>query len=242
MSPSHQTKTYSFGPIAVIRSCYTDRFGIPRQSGLVPSATARIEFENNADNRLALRDIADFSHLWVIFIFHKQPYRSWKPLVKPPRLGGNQSIGVYATRSPNRPNPIGISAVELCHVETTDRAIALHTRGGDFLDHTPVLDLKPYVAYADAISDAQSAWAMPPISPLNVVWSEAALVALDDSSNELKQIISDTIALDPRPGYERYRDGKPGERWYMTLETVDVTWKVEHGTATITNIQVHNAE
>lgn len=239
LPPAHyDSGDYSFQSIAVIRSCYPERFGIPRQAGLVPTATARIEFENNEDNRLALRGIADFSHLWVLFVFHRQAYRSWKPLVNPPRLGGNQSVGLYATRSPNRRNPIGMSAVELSHVEMTNQAIALHIRGGDFLDRTPVLDLKPYVVYADAISHANSAWAKEPEAPMEVVWSHDATATLGVNRSELKQLITESIALDPRPGYERHKDGKPGEQWYMTIENVDVAWKVEQGIATITQLRM----
>ena len=125
--------------IATIRSCYPQRFGIPRQAGLVKTATATINFAASQNNELSIRDIESFSHLWVIFIFHKQNYSGFKPLVQPPRLGGKKTMGVYATRSPNRPNPIGLSAVLLDRVEYGEQEIRLHVRGGDFLDGTPVL-------------------------------------------------------------------------------------------------------
>ena len=241
MSFFDDTVSYTFRPIAVIRSCFPDRFGIPRQAGLVPSAIAQIEFQNIEENRLALRGIDAFSHLWVLFVFHQQNYRSWKPLVHPPRLGGNKSVGLYATRSPNRFNPIGMSAVALDHVEMTRDLIVLQIRGGDFLDGTPVLDLKPYIVYADSISTADSAWAIAPSALLSVRWSldaEQALAEIQITDVEaLKQLIAETIALDPRPGYERGKDGTSGARWYMKIDDIDVIWKVEQATAIITQIQ-----
>lgn len=241
MSFSDDTASYTFRPIAVIRSCFPDRFGIPRQAGLVPSAIAQIEFQNTEENRLSLRGIDAFSHLWVLFVFHQQNYRSWKPLVHPPRLGGNKSVGLYATRSPNRFNPIGMSAVALDRVDMTQDSIVLHIRGGDFLDDTPVLDLKPYIVYADSISTADSAWATKPAALLSVQWSPAAEQALPQIQttdvDDLKQLIAETIALDPRPGYERGKDGKSGARWYMTIDDINVIWKVEQATAIITQIQ-----
>lgn len=247
---------FLFHPIATIRSCYPERFGIPRQAGLVHSAIAQIEFQNTEDNRLSLRGIEVFSHLWVLFVFHQHHYQSWKPLVKPPRLGGKKSVGLYATRSPNRFNPIGMSAVELSHVEMTDDLISLHICGGDFLDQTPVIDLKPYVVYSDSVPSADSAWATPPSVELSVQWNAAAKDALaqtTDLTHEMEQLIEETIALDPRPGYERGKDGKVGEQWYMAIAanrsnptgananhiaTYDVAWTVEQGVATITQCQL----
>ena len=161
--------------IAVIRSCYPQRFGIPRQSGLVTTATATVDFEATRDNELALRDIESFSHLWIIFLFHQQNYPAYKPLVQPPRLGGKKTMGVFATRSPNRINPIGLSAVQLDRIEQNSEEIKIHILGGDFLDGTPVLDIKPYLPFADSISEADSAWAGPTESTLPVVWKDDAL-------------------------------------------------------------------
>ena len=116
----------SMQSIATISSCYPQRFGIPRQSGLVTTATATVNFEATRENELALRDIESFSHLWIIFLFHQQNYPGYKPLVQPPRLGGKKTMGVFATRSPNRINPIGLSAVQLDRVEQNSQAIKIH--------------------------------------------------------------------------------------------------------------------
>lgn len=231
-------------PIAYIRSCYPDRFGIPRQAGLVPAATATIVFTNNAANQLALRDITEFSHLWIIFWFHGQRFEVSKPLVCPPRLGGNKPVGVYATRSPNRPNPIGLSAVALEQIEIKRHEIQLHIRGGDFLDGTPVLDLKPYIAYADAIPSANSGWAAHQEPVLPVSWSDAAATDLEAcwargqvaDPAAIRCLIEETIAQDPRPAYERRKDGRVGQQWHMRILGFDVSWKVEAGTVWITRL------
>jgi len=151
---------WEFRPIGVIESCFKEKFGIPRQPGLARSVPAIIRLDKN-DPFLAqsLRRLEEFSHLWVIYIFHEHGSRNWKPSIRPPRLGGAEKVGVLASRSPHRPNPIGLSAVELVRVDLQDPAgVAIHVRGGDFLDGSPVLDIKPYVPYADAFPDARAGW------------------------------------------------------------------------------------
>jgi len=235
--------------IATIRSCYPQRFGIPRQAGLVKTATATINFEASHDNELSVRDIESFSHLWILFLFHKQNYAGFKPLVQPPRLGGKKTMGVYATRSPNRPNPIGLSAVLLEHVEYGEEEIRLHVRGGDFLDGTPVLDIKPYIPFADSIPEASSEWAVAAEPPMPVRWSAAAIRELSiadqhitdeqiSATNNLQTLIEDTLALDPRPAHERHKDGKEDQAWGMRVEHVDVKWRVLNGAAEIIAVVV----
>ncbi len=229
-------------PIAQIRSCYPERFGIPRQSGLVNAATAEIVFGATEANKLSLRGIEQFSHLWIIFWFH-QGFEQFKPLVQPPRLGGKKTMGVYATRSPNRPNPIGLSAVRLEQVEYKPKEILLHIRGGDVLDGTPVLDIKPYVPYADAIPTATSAWATAE-SPLRVHWSAEAAAYMEDrwaqgqiaAPQAICDLIEQTIAQDPRPAHERRRDGQVDQEWNLRVGGFDVFWKVEGGVAWVTRL------
>lgn len=228
----------TFTPIAYIKSCYPDRFGIPRQAGLVASAYGEIVFKATEENKLALRGIEEFSHLWVLFVFHGQTYGEFKPLVRPPRLGGNKSVGVYATRSPNRPNAIGMSAVRLLGITTEKGTLRVRVQGGDFLDGTPVLDVKPYVPYADALSDASSAWAIYQEPALPVRWSreaEAVLSASDDPE-KLHCLITETLAQDPRPGYERGKDGKPGQQWNMQISCYRVSWVVYNGVAEVVQL------
>ncbi|MGB7412884.1 MAG: tRNA (N6-threonylcarbamoyladenosine(37)-N6)-methyltransferase TrmO [Thermosynechococcaceae cyanobacterium] len=227
----------SLTPIAYICSCYPERFGIPRQAGLVPSATATIAFTPTEFNKLALRGIESFSHLWIIFLLH-QGYAKTKPLVQPPRLGGKKTMGVYATRSPNRPNPIGLSAVPLELVEYKLQEILLHIQGGDFLDGTPVLDIKPYVPYADAIATATTTWATA-TNLLPVIWSHLAESTLNASAIKvewLRTLVTETIAQDPRPAHERGKDGRLGQEWNMRLAGLDVFWQVEAGIATVTRL------
>lgn len=230
----------TFTPIAYIRSCYPDRFGIPRQAGLVPSAYADIAFEATEENKLALRGIEEFSHLWILFVFHGQTYRHVKPLVRPPRLGGNKSVGVYATRSPNRPNAIGMSAVKLLGIFEKKRKLYLQVQGGDFLDGTPVIDIKPYIPYADTIETAHSAWAVRQETFLSVRWSTEAEITLaeclDPGPKKLRCLIEETLAQDPRPGYERGKDGKPGQRWNMQISNYSVFWEVHQTIATVTEL------
>lgn len=189
-----------------------------------------------------MRDLDDFSHVWVIFIFHKQKYRTSKPLVNPPRLGGNKSIGVFATRSPNRPNPVGMSAVVLESIEHTRSEILVHTSGGDFLDGTPVIDIKPYVPHIDSISDATSTWANSPDTMLPVAWSKNALqsfesLSVNSDSTYLMRLIDETIAQDPRPAYERKKDGTAGQQWHMKIADFDISWRVYNGAAEITDFK-----
>ncbi len=238
--PADHQNSISLTPVAYIRSCYTERFGIPRQAGLVHSATATIVFDPSQNSRLSLRGLDEFSHLWIVFVFHKQHYKNTKPLVNPPRLGGKKRVGVFATRSPNRPNPVGLSAVQLDSIEETATELQLHIRGGDFLDGTPVLDIKPYVPFADSISHASAAWADDSEPPLPVRWRNDAhksLLALQGSAttthNSLQQLIEETIAQDPRPAYERTKDGSPGQSWGMKITNVNVRWQVVGGVADI---------
>ena len=231
-------------PVAFIRSCYTQRFGIPRQAGLVPAGSAQIVMQKTRDNQLSLKGLEDFSHLWVLFVFHSDRYTKSKPLVWPPRLGGKKKMGVFATRSPNRPNPIGLSAVVLDSITHSKNEILIHITGGDFLDGTPVLDIKPYIAFADSIPDATSTWVAPIEDVMAVSWTEAALGGLEEShiepgadTEKLKQLINQTIALDPRPAHERHKDGQTDQQWHMRLYDLNVSWGVINSTAVITQVK-----
>jgi tRNA-Thr(GGU) m(6)t(6)A37 methyltransferase TsaA len=229
-------------PVATIRSCYPERFGVPRQSGLVKSARASIVMPNTDFNRLSIRGLEAFSHLWIVFVFHQQRYQRAKPLVNPPRLGGKTSIGVFATRSPNRPNPIGLSAVEMINIEASGDELLIHIKSGDFLDGTPVIDIKPYVPFVDALPHAHSDWAPQAEPTLPVIWHEDAARARDDFAAShtalpaLIPVIEETIALDPRPAYERRRDGAVNQSWGMRISRYNIRWQVIDGTAIIVSI------
>src|SRR3954463_4060851 len=138
---------FIFPAIGIIHSCFKEKFGIPRQPGLAPLATAQLELLPPYDNRAALEGLETCSHIWLQFVFHANKRDAWKPKVKPPRLGGNKSLGVFATRSPTRPAPIGLSVVKLDGISEADGKLFLNLSGIDLLDGTPVLDIKPYVPY-----------------------------------------------------------------------------------------------
>ncbi len=233
--------SFSFSPIAFIESCYPERFGIPRQAGLVPTAHADIVFKLNETNKLALRGIEGFSHIWVLFVFHQHHYKKLKPLVQPPRLGGRKTMGVYATRSPNRPNPVGMSVVKVEALSQEKKSLRLKVLGGDFLEGTPVLDIKPYVAYADAIPHAESSWVTPMQSSLTVQWTEQAVASLPkhlttNDLESLKQLISETLAQDPRPAYEQAKDGRDGQEWNMQFKQFSVFWYVKNNVAFVARL------
>lgn len=219
-------ETWTIRPIGVVRSVYRDKFGIPRQPGLSPSARAVVELDEAVCPGAALRGLEGFSHVWVVFGFHAAHDERFT--VRPPRLGAARRagaevparMGVLATRSPHRPNRIGLSAVRIVAVH----AASVELSGADLLDGTPVFDLKPYLPYADAMPDATAGWATGELTRSVVRWTpEAQLVAAPD----LRAVVDEALSLDPRrPGA---RDGTYGVR----LDQWDVKCRVEAGIWTV---------
>lgn len=211
--------------IATVESCYPDKFGIPRQPGLAPSASARLRLLPPFDRPETVRGLEAFSHLWISFIFHQSP-RRWTPLVRPPRLGGNARIGVFASRSTHRPNRLGLSLVALAGIEY-DPGPILWLRGHDLVDKTPVVDIKPYLPWADSAPDARAGFAPTAPERLTVHLSpgcERALAAREDGAT-LRRLIVEVLAQDPRPAYRRL---KADERRYgVRLNDLDVRFRVE---------------
>ena len=191
--------------IARIRSDFSSKFGVPRQSGLVDELSATIVFEPEYRNADALRGLEDFSHIWLIWAFHHAARDTWSPTVRPPRLGGNARMGVFATRSPFRPNPIGLSSVKLDRVEVTaDLGPVIHVRGADLVDGTPIFDIKPYIPYADAHPDAAGGFASAPAGEtLEVVIPPELLEKIPESRREA---LRGVLAQDPRPHYQNDPD------------------------------------
>lgn len=186
--------------IARIRSDFPTKFAIPRQSGLVDELRAAVVFEPEYRNADALRGMEGFSHLWLIWQFSKAVREGWSPTVRPPRLGGNERMGVFATRSPFRPNPIGLSCVRLVGVEehTADGPV-LHVAGADLMDGTPIYDIKPYIPYADCRPDAAGGFAPAADETLEVVFPPELLAALPEA---LRAAALGVLAQDPRPSYQ----------------------------------------
>lgn len=198
---------YCFEPIGRIRSCFTEKFGVPRQPGLVAEAEASIEIAAPYNQMAAFRGLDRFSHIWVLFVFHQCHGRRWHPTVRPPRLGGNQRVGVFASRSGFRPNTIGQSAVRLLEIVSGSNGLTLKVAGADLLDETPVLDIKPYLTYADSISRAVSGYAPhPPAREHTVRFSDRAeqtCAALDPGQYpHARRLITGILAQDPRPAYQ----------------------------------------
>jgi len=214
-------------PIAHIETEFTEKFGIPRQSGLVPDLRGIIRFTPEFRQAELLRGLEGFSHLWLIWGFSE--VSGWTPTVRPPRLGGNARLGVFATRSPYRPNPLGLSAVEIAGVDP-DKAI-IHIHGADLLDGTPIYDIKPYIPYADCIPTAKGGFAdTAPGAVLQVQVSDAEIVKLPpDRQSALVQV----LALDPRPSYQ----DDPTRIYGFTFAGFEVKFQVVGDVLTVLEIR-----
>lgn len=187
-------------PIAVVRSCFGSKFAVPRQPGLCPSAWGRLVFHPEYRSPEAVRGIEGFSHVWLIFGFHETLAQGWKPTVRPPRLGGNQRIGVFASRSTFRPNGLGLSLVRLEGVEMTSADSPVLLLGGlDLLDGTPVYDVKPYLPYAEALPEARAGFAGDPIVRLEVRVEPGAADAFERLPARAKAVLMEVLSLDARP-------------------------------------------
>jgi len=232
MSPDPR---FCFEPIGVIRSCFTENFGIPRQAGLAPAARARLEFAAPYALADCVRGLEGFSHVWLLFVFHGERGAPWSPLVRPPRLGGNAKVGVFASRSPRRPNPIGLSAVKLLGIDRGRASLALELGGVDLLDGTPVLDVKPYIPYADALAGAQASYAaQPPLPKLRVEFTPQAQRECDAYETrypKLAALITQMLTLDPRPAYRTADEA--GRIFGCRLLDLDVKWCVSDDTVRV---------
>ena len=216
-------------PIAYIRSDFSEKFGIPRQSGLVEELTAAVVFEPEYRDPSAFRGMEGFSHLWLIWEFSRS--RGWSPTVRPPRLGGNKRLGVFATRSPFRPNPLGLSCVRLVEVRQ-DRALGpvLVVAGADLLDGTPIYDVKPYLPYADCKPDAVGGFAAQPKGADLTVDCPPAL--LDRVPEDKRSALLAVLAQDPRPQYQ----DDPARVYGMAFAGLEVKFRVAGERLTVTEI------
>jgi tRNA-Thr(GGU) m(6)t(6)A37 methyltransferase TsaA len=187
-------------PIATVRSCFGSKFAIPRQPGLCPAAWGQLIFRPEFRSQEAIRGIDGFSHLWLIFGFHETAQHGWKPTVRPPRLGGNKRIGVFASRSTFRPNGLGLSLVRLEGVDTSEDAGPVLLLGGiDLLDGTPVYDVKPYLPYAEAHPEATAGFADEPLQRLPVEVTPEAARDFARLTPRARAVVMEALSLDPRP-------------------------------------------
>lgn len=228
---------YSIEPIGFVESPYKEKFAVPRQPRLVPSATSRVRLAGKANCLEAVRGIEQFSHVWLLFLFDQNLAAGWKPTVRPPRLGGNERIGVLASRSTFRPNGIGMSAVELKGVTTKGDQVYLELGNVDLVDNTPIVDIKPYIPYSDSIADAQGGYAEQAPDTINVIFSEAAqkaLIGRTQSSMEM-EVIKQVIGQDPRPAYKKNKSDN--KEYAVNLFDLNVKFIVEGNFITVTTIE-----
>ena len=218
--------------IARMRSDFATKFGIPRQSGLVEELRSTIVFEPEFRNPDALRGIEDFSHLWIIWQFSEAVRQGWSPTVRPPRLGGNTRMGVFATRSPFRPNNLGLSSVKLLGVEhTAEFGTVLHVGGADLMDGTPIFDIKPYIPYGDCHPDATGGF---------TDHAGAFLLQVDFPAELLEQLPADkreaavaVLSHDPRPSYQR----KPDRVYGLIFAGFDIRFQVKENILTVVDLE-----
>lgn len=232
---------FTFTPIGIIHSPFKQKFGVPRQPGLAPAARALLELLPPYDRDEALAGLADFSHVWLVFVFHATARQGWSPTVRPPRLGGNTRVGVFASRSTFRPNAIGLSVVELAGFGREDGRLVLHLRGADLVDGTPVLDIKPYLPYVDSIPNAAGGFAAgAPEVRLAVRFtpqSEQQIAARAPTHPQLRELIEQVLGADPRPAY---RGAETAQRVYgMRLLDFDLRWRMEEGAAVVVELAEH---
>lgn len=220
-------------PIAYIRTEFPEKFGIPRQSGLAADLQARIVFEPEYRNPDAVRGLDGFSHIWLIWEFSANRKSGWQPTVRPPRLGGNGHMGVFATRSPFRPNALGLSCVGLERIEFDPKdGPVIHVKGADLMDGTPVYDIKPYIKYADCRPDASCGYvdSLPERSLQVVLPEELAGRMMDRTA---VQALIEVLSLNPRPSYH----DDPDRVYGLSFAGNNVLFKVEDGTLTVVGIE-----
>ena len=226
-------------PIARIHTDFPEKFGIPRQSGLAPALQGRIVFEPAYRNADALRGLEDFSHIWLVWEFSANVRRGtssdveWQPTVRPPRLGGNAHLGVFATRSPFRPNPLGLSCVEISAIRPdTPEGPVIYVRGADLMDGTPIYDIKPYIVYADSRPDASCGY-VDNLSDrrLEVVYEPHVIDAVKDK--EIMRSLTEVLSLDPRPAYQN----DPNREYGLSFAGMNVRFRIMGDILTVVSIE-----
>ncbi len=218
--------------IARIKSDFPEKFGIPRQSGLT-SLVSDIVFEKEFRNIEAVRGLEGFSHLWIIWEFSEAITEEWSPTVRPPKLGGNKRMGVFATRSPYRPNPIGLSSVKILNIDKKcENAPVIRVEGADIMDNTPVYDIKPYIPYSDCRTDASGGFSFPDVS-LKVDFPENLLRKIPE---EKRNGLISVLGNDPRPGYQH----SPDRIYTMSFSGKDIVFTVSDGILTVKEIVSEN--
>ena len=220
-------------PIAHIRTEFPEKFGIPRQSGLAQHLVGRIVFEDEFRNIEAFRGLEEFSHLWLIWEFSANRHDQWQPTVRPPRLGGNTHMGVFATRSPYRPNPLGLSCVEIDSIELqTPDGPVIHVRGADLMDGTPIYDIKPYIRYADSYPEAVCGY-VDGLSERKLHVSISPELVAEVSDDDVLAGMVEMLSLDPRPSYHN----DPNREYGLLFAGYNIRFVVCDGVLNVVDIE-----
>lgn len=229
---------FTFETIGIVHSCYKDKFAIPRQARLVTASTASIELIPPYNDIEITRGLEDFSHLWLSFIFHRHVDKGWNTTVKPPRLDGKQRFGVLATRASFRPNPIGLSLVELDSIEQQGGKLFIHVKGADLLDQTPIIDIKPYVPYTDSIPDAKGGFTdQVKEQKLKVYFSQEAEKDCEKAIlkyPQIREFIEQLLALDHRAYYYKKIDKNYSTRVY----DYDLKWTIDEHEVNVISLKL----
>ncbi|MDP2564602.1 tRNA (N6-threonylcarbamoyladenosine(37)-N6)-methyltransferase TrmO [Pseudoalteromonas marina] len=229
---------YSISAVGHIQSPYKQKFAIPRQPRLVPEAKAKLIFAPDFNREEFVRGIDEFTHIWLLFRFHETADKGYSPMVRPPRLGGNERKGVFATRATFRPNAIGMSAVKLEGIEYKNGQLSLLLAGIDLLDGTPIIDIKPYLPYSDAMLDASAGFAdTRPETQMSVEFTPEVTLFIEQQTQypDLLDFISNVLKQDPRPAYKKQKDGE--QSYGMTLYDYNIRWQVNGEHNLVTSIE-----
>ena len=220
-------------PIAHIRTEFPEKFGIPRQSGLAQHLVGRIIFEEEFRNIEAFRGLEEFSHLWLIWEFSANRHADWQPTVRPPRLGGNAHMGVFATRSPYRPNPIGLSCVEVDSIDLhTPDGPVIFVKGADLMDNTPIYDIKPYIRYADSHPEAVCGY-VDGLSERKLHVSMSSELVAKVADDDVLAAMVEMLSLDPRPSYHN----DPNREYGLTFAGYNISFVVSDGVLDVVDIE-----
>lgn len=238
---------FTYSSIGILHTCFKEKFGVPRQALMVEEARGILKLAPLPLFRPALNYLETFTHIWLIFDFHKKGKRAWRPTIDPPRLEAGEAMGVFATRSPHRPNPLGLSVVKLDRIDyDAPEGIEIHLSGVDILDGTPVLDIKPYLPYADKVETANSGWANAEIDRYPVTFSPQSRDALDAFSvgpySRLKILVEQMLEWDPRPTSQRRAKplrvpGSEGAKFAFRVLEFDVHWEIRAGLPYVVQVQ-----
>lgn len=222
--------------IAHIENDFTEKFGVPRQSGITENIISKIVFEPEYRIAEAIRGLEQYSHIWILWQFSENPENYWNPTVRPPRLGGNKRMGVFATRSPFRPNSIGLSSVKIVKIDmNTSQGAVIYVSGADMMNNTPIIDIKPYLPYTDCHTDATNGFAL--ASKEDILKVEIPDNLLEMIPYEKRDGLSSVLAQNPVPQYHH----NPDRIYSMKFGNLDVSFKTDGITLTVTNIKKENS-